>query len=129
MLTTAAVTLGLLLPSMKGQRMIEAATGCGWSGHMPGPGGSRPGPSPVSNQTYPVTPSYRNIWPCLSVILTAPEDSTMATVQMEREAISKSKLQLDLLVGWGGIQAKHLSRPPSWRSYFLYSSRMLLFST
>ena len=73
MLTTAALTLGLLFTSMKGHQMIEAATGCGWSGHMPGPGGIRPCPSPVSSQTRPLTPSYRQVqsqvnrlWPCPS---------------------------------------------------------------
>ena len=120
MLTIAALTLGLLFTSMKGHQMIEAATGCGWSGHIPGPGGSRLCPSPVSSLTSPVTPSYEqiksqgNLWPCPSYTLAAPEDNTMAIVQMEREATLcvRILIQLHLLVAVvhlmvGGLQ--HIS--------------------
>ena len=86
--------------------MIEAVAGCGWSGHMPGPGGSGPCPSPVSSQTCPVTPSYtskfkvREIFGHVPVILAAPEDNTMAIVQMEREVTlcDTILIQLHLLV-------------------------------
>ena len=47
-------------------------TGCNWTGHMPGPGGSSPCPWPVASQRCPVTPSYYDLlnkgklWPCPS---------------------------------------------------------------
>ena len=47
-----------------------ASTGCGWSGNMPGPGGTTSCPYPVSSESCPVTPSYQQLqsegklWPC-----------------------------------------------------------------
>lgn len=68
----STIIFGLLLVfvSVSGQQQQEIETdGCTWSGHMPGPGGSAPCPSPVSSETCPVTPTYQqiqNLWPCPS---------------------------------------------------------------
>ncbi len=65
------VVLSLLL-TVVSLRSSVSATGCSWSGHMPGPGGSAPCPSPASSQPCPRTPSYEELrakgklWPCPS---------------------------------------------------------------
>ena len=115
MLTTAAIALGLLLTSMKGQQMIEAVAGCGCSGNMPGPGGSGPCPSPVSIQTCPVTPSYQqiqsqgNLWPCPSYTRSTGGQYYGNCTNGEG---SYPQVQAAAPPGWGCIQAKDLSGPP-----------------
>ena len=64
--SSVAVLLGLLAY----YSLTADAGGCGWSGHMPGPGGDAACPNPEGNQRCPATPSYQEIaqkgklWPC-----------------------------------------------------------------
>ena len=49
-----------------------SASGCSWTGRMPGPGGGVPCPSPANSQECPRTPTYDeinaqgNLWTCPS---------------------------------------------------------------
>ena len=70
MSTTLAIILGLFLIQACTEFSPAEAGGCGWSGHMPGPGGAAPCPWPGSREQCPKTPSYQQLqskgklWAC-----------------------------------------------------------------
>ena len=62
----------VLLTVLFGQAQSRPASGCTWSGRMPGPGGAGRCPDPMSYEKCPVTPSYQalkntgKLWRCPS---------------------------------------------------------------
>ena len=71
--STMFLLLAFLIIQGYGESFLSEAAAiaeCGWSGNMPGPGGSTSCPYPAHSESCPVTPSYQQLqrsgklWPC-----------------------------------------------------------------